>query len=139
MYDPRLENPLRFNRPKKPKKTRKAAPKKKVKKSKRCDLQSPSNRYRWSEKDGGFVPFEVLEQDRKAGIQILNDSVEKPIVSMIDGSKYTSKKAYTRHIHSKGYTEVGDQSMKHLEANRPKMERPGETLKRVCDRMGIGA
>ena len=136
-YNPRLENPLRFNRDKTKRGTTKETKPKKVKKSKRCDMTSPSNRYRWSKADGGMVPIEVLEQDRKAQLTIIHDMVDEPIISMIDGSKHKSKKGYTRHVHHTGCTEVGNESMSQIEKNRPRMERPGETMKRVCDQLGV--
>ena len=140
-YDPRLENPLRFNRadrggcPKR-KETR-AEPKRE--KSSRTLMTSPSNRYRWSAADGGLIPLEEWERDQapRSRMELLSDIFNEPVVSPIDGSKHSSKKAYTRHVHAHGKTIVGNESLKPVERNRSRLEPVARTMRRVCERLGV--
>jgi len=140
-YDPHLENPLRFNRAErtgrpKDKKAVKAKPREK---SPRTQLTSPSNRYRWSEADGGLIPLEEWEKDHapRSRMEFLSDAFDQPVVSPIDGSKHSSKKGYTRHVHAHGKTIVGNESLKHVEQNRRCLEPVGTTMRRVCERLSV--
>lgn len=140
-YDPRLENPLRFNRAERNSR-RKPNEMKGIKsreKSPRTLMTSPSNRYRWSEADGGLIPLEEWEKDHapRSRMAFLSDIFDEPVVSPIDGSKHSSKKGYTRHVHGHGKTIVGNESLKPLVQNRRRPEPVGATMRRICERLGV--
>jgi len=140
-YDSRLENPLRFNRAERGdrlqrKETKATKPREK---SPRTLMTSPSNRYRWSEADGGLIPLEEWEKDHapRSRMEFLSDAFDQPVVSPIDGSKHSSKKGYTRHVHDHGKTIVGNESLKPVEQNRRRPEPVGTTMARICERLGV--
>lgn len=139
-YDPRLENPLRFNRAERRahNKRKSTITKKTLERSPRTSMTSPSNRYRWSEPDGGLIPLEEWEKDHapRSRLEFLSDVFDQPVVSPIDGSKHRSKKAYTRHVHHHGKTIVGNESLKTVEQNRRRPEPVGTTMRRICERLG---
>ena len=141
-YDPRLENPLRFNRAERSSKQtqRKTKVTSKGEKSPRTQMTSPSNRYRWSAADGGLIPLEEWEKDHapRSRLEFLSDAFDQPVVSPIDGSKHNSKKGYIRHVHAHGKTIVGNESLKSVEQNRPRPEPVGVTLRRICERLSVG-
>ena len=140
-YDPRLENPLRFNRADRSGLRRRKEMKgiKTREKSARTLMTSPSNRYRWSEEDGGLIPLEEWEKDHipRSRMEFLSDAFDQPVVSPIDGSQHRSKKAYTRHVHGHGKTIVGNESFKSVEQNRRRPEPVGTTMRRICERLGV--
>ena len=140
-YDPRLENPLRFNRADRTsrRKDNKAPKNTSREKSPRTSMTSPSNRYRWSKADGGLIPLEEWEKDHapRSRVEFLSDAFDQPVVSPIDGSQHRSKKAYTRHVHGHGKTIVGNESLKPVEENRRRLEPVGTTMRRICERLGV--
>ena len=140
-YDPRMENPLRYNRADRDAQWVRSKSKSTTKreKSPRTSMTSSSNRYRWSKADGGLIPLEEWEKDHapRARVELMFDSVDRPIVSPIDGSKHLSKKAYSRHVHAHGKTIVGTESLKPVEQNRPRPEPVGVTMRRICERLGV--
>lgn len=91
--------------------------------------------------DGRSVYRRVREEEprRRSAFptpMVMNDQCE--VKSMVDGKMYTSKAALRRSYREKGYTEVGNETMKPKERT-PDRKGISESVGKAMSRVGIPA